>query len=143
MVESFLRMTQILEYIENFPSSFIILGSFLYNFLATFLHKMVLKTQQVLIQIFPVENFEEITAFFGTGLKTPENPYETTKKHVLWQAKPNFCSNNETFWRIEFPMTLALNNKVFKTQMGKKWHEVHRVYNKGVKVSELSSFSTT
>ena len=28
-------------------------------------------------------------------------------------------------------------------QLGKKWDEVHRVYNKGVKDSERSLFSTT
>ena len=28
-------------------------------------------------------------------------------------------------------------------QMGKKWDEVHRVYNKDVNVSELCSFSST
>ena len=30
-----------------------------------------------------------------------------------------------------------------KRNWGKKWHEVQLVYNKGVKVSELSLFSTT
>ena len=30
----------------------------------------------------------------------------------------------------------------FKTQLGEKWDEVQRVYNKGDKVSEFSLFST-
>ena len=40
-------------------------------------------------------------------------------------------------------MTESLNKTVFKAQLGEKRDEVHRVYNEGVKVSELSSFSTT
>ena len=43
---------------------------------------MVLKTQQGPFEVSPVGN---------------PNPkiYETTKKHVVWQTNPNFCSNHE------------------------------------------------
>ena len=32
---------------------------------------------------------------------------------------------------------------IFRTQLGKNWDEVHQVYNRGVKVSELFLFSAT
>ena len=56
-----------------------------------------------------------------------------------------FLFEPRMFWknRTSNDLNVETKKKIFKTQLGKKWDEVHRVYNKGFKVSELSSFSTT
>ena len=41
-------------------------------------------------------------------------------------------------WNFHSPE--RLNIKVFKTQLGEKWDEIHRVYNKGVKVPNILYF---
>ena len=44
---------------------------------------------------------------------------------------------SRTFFRIELPWTSSVGIRVFKTQFrGKKYEEVRRVYNKGVKSSK-------
>ena len=45
--------------------------------------------------------------------------------------------------KLELPMTWAFKKHGFQNAIGGKWVEVHRVYNKRVKVSELSLFSRT
>ena len=62
MVESILRMAQVLEKLRIFKF-FHNLDSFQSSFRATPLHKLVLNTQQCLIQVFPVGIFEEMSAF--------------------------------------------------------------------------------
>ena len=64
MVESFLRITQILEKLKLF----------FVQFLSYFLAKSCFKKSTTTNPGFSSNNFEEITAFSdGIGLKTPEN----------------------------------------------------------------------
>ena len=59
---------------ENFQVFFIFI-QFLVIFLAISLQKTVLKTQQGLILVSPVGNFDKITAFLmELASKTPRNP---------------------------------------------------------------------
>ena len=72
MVESFLRMTQLLEKL-SIIKFFTFSGKFCSIFWATSLHEMVLKTQQWTIRVSPVGNCEEITAFvLGIDLKNTQ-----------------------------------------------------------------------
>ena len=105
---------------------------------------MVLKTQQWLIQESAVGIFEEITAFFvEISLKIFHKSLKQQKSTLLDKLIPIFVQTTKVFEEKNFQWPERLNNKVLKKQLEKKWDEVHRVYNKGVKASELSLFSTT
>ena len=102
------------------------LGSSVYNYWATSLHIMVLKTQHKLILV-PNRQFWTYNFQLFAGISITPKIHETTKKHVFWQINPNFGSNHESVWILEFNWPEQWNNRVFKLKFGKKKrNEVHQ-----------------
>ena len=140
MVESFFRVTQILEKLRIFKY-FTNLGSFLYKLLPciNWFKNSTMTNLGISSGQFWKDNW---ILLVGIVLETPKSPWNNRKARCLTNES-HLLFKPRTFLKNRTSNDLSVETIGYSKRNWGKWDEVHLVSNKGVKVSELSLFSTT